>query len=369
METILGQLQLKFSYASKIFEIIDFSGKNKELKTYLILREELKEVEREFIIRTAPFLVMNIKNDCNRMKIDGDFLRLISYECYGAKVDRIIKRCKELVNVKDSLLKSQIDIYPNNEIRDETTVSYIKNDVCKECGGEMLMDNNENILYCNNVSCNIIMDTGGIIYDDLQLYTQEGQKYKSGTFNPNRHFHFWWTHILAREGDEELGGANNKYGEQLLNDLRTIIKKEKIILRMLTINDIRRMLKILNKSDLNKNTSLILKKLTGIGPPNIPDNISIKVENLFTKAIDICEKVRKNNRINRNYYPYYIYRIIESITDDPYILRVLYYIYIQSEETVKSDDNEWEQICYELKEIQYKPTNRHLGKKYAPYTL
>ena len=109
-----------------------------------------------------------------------------------------------------------------------------------------------------------------------------------------------------------------------------------------------------------------MKKLTGIGPPNVPDHITNQVENIFTKAIEVGEKIKQNRRINRNYYPYYIYRIIEYITqvENIDLRRILFYIYIQSKDTVESDDLDWEKICKELKEVEYKPTDRTLGSMY-----
>jgi hypothetical protein len=73
-------------------------------------------------------------------------------------------------------------------------------------------------------------------------------------------------------------------------------------------------------------------------------------------------------RINRNYYPYYIYKIADSILpeDDYENRRILYYIYIQSKETVESDDLNWELICNYIPELTYKPTDRMAYLKYQP---
>ena len=112
----------------------------------------------------------------------------------------------------------------------------------------------------------------------------------------------------------------------------------------------------------------MLKKITGIGPPQIADAIAVRVENLFTKAIEIGERVRRAGRVNRNYYPYYIYKILDQLLaeDDFDNRRVLYYIYIQSKETVEADDADWEHICIELTEIAYVPTDRTKALKYQP---
>ena len=62
-------------------------------------------------------------------------------------------------------------------------------------------------------------------------------------------------HILARELEEELGDkddTDNTYGEKLLEQLREIIQC------LLTVDDIRAMLKEIGRKDLNKNSPVIM---------------------------------------------------------------------------------------------------------------
>jgi hypothetical protein len=81
----------------------------------------------------------------------------------------------------------------------------------------------------------------------------DSQKSKSGTFNPNRHFHTWWSHILAKEDELEI--TNNDPDNDLFEKLHFIIKRDKKVLRFLTVIDIRNMLRELKRSELNKNIS------------------------------------------------------------------------------------------------------------------
>ena len=46
-----------------------------------------------------------------------------------------------------------------------------------------------------------------------------------------------------------------------------------------------------------------MKKLTGIGPPNVSDEFSQRVEKLFNKVLEIGERTRDKDRMNRSYYP------------------------------------------------------------------
>jgi hypothetical protein len=243
---------------------------------------------------------------------------------------------------------------------------------CFDCLIEMSVSPETSELVCTG--CGGVKELLGTVFDDIQLYNQEGQKAKSGSFNPNRHFRFWMDRILAREPEEELGDKDdlgNLYGEKVLNQLRAIVRRDRKILRILTVDDVRGMLKELGRTDLNKNVPLILRRLTGVAPPLLPELICQRVEKIFTKAIEIGERVRPPGRTNRNYYPYYIYKILDAIIpkDAPGAQehrRVLYYIYMQGQDTLDKNDREWEEICSELSEIEWTATCRNESLKYRP---
>ena len=376
MEPVIQQLITKFDIVKEII--------NKVINTFnsghsLIV--EFDQIETDFILYICPIYKIkpNAKKDFAQYLIAEDFSNELN-----VLIDKILKILKNnKIDVidnnllikkyknkkKDYIIDLQhlFNIIPWSINTKDNYTQIVNYNKCSLCGNLMIIDSNKSELQCNR--CGMIKELIGAVFDDNQFYSQEGQKAKSGTFNPNRHFQFWWSHILAKEPEEELGDKrdpDNLYGEKVLKKIKDIIIRDHKILQLLTVNDIRTILREIEKTDLNKNIPLILKKITGIGPPYIPNHITIKVENLFTKAIEIGEKIKHNKRINRNYYPYYIYRIIEAITteQDTEIRRVLYYIYIQSKETVESDDMDWENICKELKEISYTPTDRTLGSKY-----
>jgi hypothetical protein len=243
------------------------------------------------------------------------------------------------------------------------------------CGAAMSVDSSRSELYCG--VCGAVQKLEGMAFDASQFYSQEGQKAKSGAFNPNRHFRGWMLRILAKEPDSELGRRgekNNEFGEETLHQLAGLIEKDQsILLRLLKVEDVRRLLIKIGRTELNKNVPLIIKKLTGRGPPDLSEDLIAKTENMFTKAIEVYEQLRPDGRVNRNYYPYYIRRILELLIPeaDFEARRVFWYIYLQSEDTVIADDNTWRRICEHLQkrghaEFVFRPTDRNLGLKYPP---
>jgi hypothetical protein len=327
------------------------------------LHEKLRLVENHIVISVADLLPITPANR-------AEYQRRIFTGGFQSKLEAIINDCEKFMTGRN---KTKFKDLKENFKKNNCVNILKKADIesCQLCGDVLNVDCMKSELQCSNVDCLAIYELNGTVFDESQMYCQDGQKAKSGTFNPNRHFQQWWQHILAREPDDEIGDKadpKNLLGEKLIEDCRKIVKRDNLVLQLLTVNQVRQMLQELEKTNFNKNVPLIMKRLTGIGPPQLPDELSIRVENLFTKAIEIEELIRPSSRTNRNYYSYYIYKILDYlIPESAYEMRrVLYYIYMQSKETVETDDIEWAKICAELKEIPYKPTDRNLAQKYKP---
>jgi hypothetical protein len=360
------------------------------------LNADLEVIGIRLALATSHLFIAAGRGEAARQAATAEYTRLLTAEDFGGGVDRLVRRAEGImrevgVTLRDAAparragsrpcaatmralsgdLQRLLDMYPVAPPAGEPPRAIYER--CPTCNGEMIADSGRSELRCQDGSCGTLRELVGTVFEDSQFYSQEGQKAKSGTFNPNRHFQFWWLHLLAREPEEEIGDKNdpdNQYGEKLLADMRRIVTRDQRILVHITVNDVRKMLEELGQTGLNKNVPLIMKKLTGHGPPPVSDAIAARVENVFTKAIEIGEEVRPTNRENRNYYPYYIYKILDDQLklDDLENRRLLYYIYIQGTDTVIADDIDWEKICARLgeTEIKYVPTNRTKALSYGP---
>ena len=379
METASRQVVLKIDAArALISRVSECMGDRGDLAA-------LEGIEARFAMATGHLFVQALGGESARLAAAAEFARSLAANGFSDAIDAIVARIEIAVAHLSRAraggraarpgraaadIQRLVDMYPRGDSGMGAPVA-LDLERCLACGGDMSVDSARSELRC--AACGNIVELVGTVFDDSQFYSQEGQKAKSGTFNPNRHFLFWWTHILAREPEEEIGSGDgdDQYGERLLAQLRAIVVRERAILRLLTVNDVRAMLREVGRTTLNKNVSLILKKLTGVGPPQVPLAAAVRIENLFTKAIEIGERIRRDDRVNRNYYPYYIHRIVEATTvsgsaADAEVRRLLYYIYVQSQGTVEEDDRDWELICQELTELAYVPTDRSLCLRYAP---
>ncbi len=359
MEGITRHILSKYESAYLFLEKINNSS----------LLDELCLIKDNFILSTSHLFVIASKSETGKIKAYKEMIRIVMAEDFAGEIDKIMQIAEQFnKGRKNSGIQKYIEMYPRDEYIYPSYSLISDNEVCSNCTNKMSVDSRHSELYCSE--CGAIKELVGTVFEDFQFYSQEGQKAKSGTFNPNRHFQFWWSRILAKEPEEELGDKTdneNLYGEKILKEILKLIKRDNKILRLITVNEIRVILKELNRTDLNKNVPLIMKKLTGIGPPFVSNEVALKVENLFTKVIEVGEKIRKNGRVNRNYYPFYIFKIIEQILPDNHeSKRILYYIYIQSEETVKSNEVDWEEICNLLPdELIYITTDRQKISKYS----
>ncbi len=392
MENTSRHIATKFELAAQIVEKIGAGS---------VLGLELTAIHSRYVLSTSHLFLYTAR-DSGRPVSREEFQRIVAAQNFLGDLDYLVRRAS--VALRNATLAGPAGKgsvrggAPPPACLQETRALYAKYqgyavdcaaravehscithgegyNVCPECQVAMSVSSETSELVCNG--CGTVRELVGTIFDDAQFYNQEGQKAKSGSFNPNRHFRFWLDRILARESEEELGDRDdpeNTCGEKLLDQLRGAVRRDRKILRLLTVDNVRAMLKEIGRTDLNKNVPLIMRRLTGVGPPQLPESICQRVEKLFSKALEIGERVRPSGRTNRNYYPYYIYKILDAVLpeDTPgnpearEYRRVLYYIYMQGQETLDKNDREWEQICQEMPEIDWTTTNRSKAQKYRP---
>lgn len=377
MENLGRLVDYKYKIVEKILDRIEptlyNSDKLSEKKNTVsvgYLKKQLEKAKLSYQLKLSPIIAACSSSSVptpNGLNVK-DFISGLDHIIFQIKDCFDNVKCSRSKNAKYMLISSirgNIENYlsVNLPVYGERVYNRGHN-LCEECNCEMSTDPDSSELYCN--LCGSVKTIMGTVFEDSQFYNQEGQKTKSGSFNPNRHYRYWMDRILARESEEEIGDKNdpdNMYGEKVLERLRAIIARDKKTLQLLTVNDIRKMLKEIGRTDLNENVPLLLRKLTGIGPPQLPESICQRTEKLFIKAIEIGEQTKSQNRSNRNYYPYYIYKILDSILpadtiEDREMRRVLNYIYMQSSDTLAKNDRDWQKICEELEEIEWKPTIR-----------
>jgi hypothetical protein len=336
----------------------------------------LEDLRARYALVTAPLYLRAAGGGAGRTQARREFQRLVAAEGFVARLDDIVAGAAARLPTKKARrgaapLLSQYGDHRVDCAHRATALARQQFDRCDECRVEMVVDPDASELECPR--CRRCRPLYGVVFDDAQFYNQEGQKAKTGSSNPNRHYQFWIDHILAREPEEELqpdpgAGSPDPGGAALLARMRQIVRRDNKILRLLTVEDVREMLKELGRTELNKNVALIMKKLTGVGPPAIPEAIHQRAEKLFTMATRVGARLRPVSHPNRSYYPYYIYKIYDQILapDDAARRRILYYIYLQGDDTLDKNDYDWWDICAEVPELTWTATSQIQALAYHP---
>ena len=247
-------------------------------------------------------------------------------------------------NILDRLDKiaEQID---NDEIRIEykhadipVIVKSINNNICDNCDKIMIQSYDRTFYECTN--CHLNKSTFNMIDS-----TKSIPRSKIGNFNPERHFKTWVDRIFAKESEDELRLPNKKISSvDIIDEIKTGLVNKSKSSEHITIDDIRLVLKDLEMTTLNKNTSLIAKKITGRSPPSITDDQYMQMRSLFASIMEARDKIGIE-KCNRIYYPYYIAKLLDIILKDHEQRKILNYIHLHKESTLSSNDDEWELIC------------------------
>jgi len=169
-----------------------------------------------------------------------------------------------------------------------------------------------------------------------------------------RHYRIWLDKILA---------VNDVYLKKHSDKISLIEKKIKEDYNLeqqrkkLNIDIIRKYLKTLNLTKLNDLAPLILKKITNTQCPQLTSKEYIDLENLFIQVMKIYDSIKSDN-INRKYYPYFIYKIIEYyFKGNQEKQKILSHIYLQKKKTLVNNDLIWKQMCDNLQNgLTYKET-------------
>lgn len=170
-----------------------------------------------------------------------------------------------------------------------------------------------------------------------------------------RHYRLWLDKILA---------INDKYLNKYEKDIELLEKKiysdypiEQQRNR-LNIDTIRAYLKNTNLTKLNDIVPILLKKITKNEPPKLTSYEYFDLENIFVQVMKVYDTIKTPNEINRKYYPYFIYKIIEHYFENNNEKKALLKnIHLQKRKTLVTNDLKWKMICDKLPHLlKYKET-------------
>lgn len=317
---------------------------------------DLDSVENEYGLAVVGILSEYYSCPEREEKCTSDYYRAVTSENFIAKISDNINRIRAAVDTVYTVLNHHIASKQETkemeyELDDITRKLDIASNIdthaklerkpyemCK-CGTRMTIVPELSELHCENYACGKVKSIIGAIFRDDQFYPQDGQKTKHGGYVTSRHNKFWMERLQALE--------TKTFSDELLSKIEYIMKRDGYNKRDLTCEIMRSILKdpMVNCTNLNDHAPLLVKIFGGPSPPQFDFQERRACSIRFNKAMKLYEIVNPDGG-NKPYYPYFIYKIIESLfADNPEKLRLLDYIHLQSRETVIKNDKYYEQMC------------------------
>lgn len=333
-----------------------------QYKCYNVGLVNSKNVNNNLNISSSKILSKSIsKNIYNKFNIFlsindiyGSFDNFVEYlNGYTEYHQQILLNYNEKYYNNDNLDKIFKKINSNFNYYNKTKIIYniddINYDVCL-CGNKMIIQYNTSELLC--IKCGYVHTLIGSVFEDSQFFNQEGNRYKHGSYDPNRHCKFWIERIQAKE--------NTIIDKAHIEKIEKCIKRDKIEnIKNISVKQFRLYLKQTNLSRLNDHIPLIKKIITGYIPPQLNHNELHLLFNYFDKATKTYETIKPSSKKNSLYYPFLLYKLLEIIIQDENKKNgLLNCIHLQSYETLIDNDKIWAEICKHNKEFTYKPTNK-----------
>mgnify|MGYP006412326695 FL=1 len=294
--------------------------KLRELKEKLT---ELKYLKKKYLLENSKYIFeyfekkKNISNDeINKKKVVNSFFN--KKETLKKEPQEIESNInKYMVNLDDSF----IDI--NNYV--------INYELC-DCGGELVAVDYEGLIICNKCS----LQNQYLIEHEKPSYKEPPKEVCFYAYKRINHFR----EILAQFQAKET----TQIPEEVLSNIKSQIKKERISLKQITNKKAKDILKKLGYNKYYEHIPFIKDKL-GIKPPVMSPELEDKLCNLFMEIQKPYSSHCPDDRVNFLNYYYVLYKMCELLDEREFLP-----FFPMLKDPVKriEQDEIWKKICKEL---------------------
>ena len=246
-----------------------------------------------------------------------------------------IKNNSDKESEKNIFIKNNVQKFLNNI--DETFFdmnNYItQKDICQYCHkGELIPVEHEGILVCKNCGKN----TKYLVENEKPSYKEPPKEVCFYAYKRINHFR----EILAQFQAKET----TQIDEDVLEDIKQQIKKERITLKQITNKKMKEILKKLGYNKYYEHIPFIKDKL-GIKPPIMAPELEETLCNLFIDIQGPYAKFCPDDRVNFLNYYYTIYKLCELLNQKEFLP---FFPMLKDREKIIEQDEIWKKICQEL---------------------
>ena len=226
---------------------------------------------------------------------------------------------KYLSNIDDSFLDINAFIRPS--------------DICQHCfKGELIPLDDEGVLICNSCSKNVQY----LIENEKPSYKEPPKEVCFYAYKKINHF----KEILA----QFQGKETTQIPEDVIENLKQQIKKERIDMNKMTYYKTKEVLKKLGYNKYYEHINFIKDKL-GLKPPIISQELEEILCNFFIEIQYPYAKHCPDYRVNFLHYYYVLYKLFELLGEKDYLSEIPM---LKDREKLIEQDTIWKKICEEL---------------------
>jgi len=304
------------------------------LDEQLEIKDRLREIRKEVAIikkQKNEYLLENSKLIFNYFEkkkdvSNGNNRRKILHSFFSKKTSTNNDLNDEVNCVQQYLTNVDVKFLDINHF-------IIKHDVCEYCGGELIPVDHEGVCICNRCSKQIPF----LIENEKPSYKEPPKEVCFYAYKRINHFR----EILAQFQAKET----TQIPEEVLINIKSQIKKERINLKSITNKNAKDILKKLGYNKYYEHIPFIKDKL-GIRPPVMTPALEEKLCNLFMDIQKPYAKHCPDDRVNFLNYYYVLYKMCELLERKEFLP---YFPMLKDPVKRIEQDEIWKKICAELK--------------------
>ena len=314
------QRRLKGSLSS-IEERLDLEDQLRTVKSEIV---ELRKREKEYLLNNSKYVFEYFEN---KKKIaQGTNKTTVLDDFFNVNKAGLDTKAKERTNVQKYLTsvdESFLDV--GNFV--------IQTDICEKClKGEMIPVDHEGVLVCNMCSRSVPY----LVENEKPSYKEPPKEVCFYAYKRINHFR----EILAQFQAKET----TQIPDQVLEQIKQQIKKERINLEQITNKKAKEILKKLGYNKYYEHIPFIKDKL-GIKPPIMSPDLEETLCNLFMDIQGPYAKYCPDDRVNFLNYYYTVYKLCELLDQRQFLP---YFPMLKDREKRIEQDEIWKKICDEL---------------------
>ena len=319
------------SHELTIEQLMEYKDKIEEINETIRF---LKQKKKDYFLDNSKYIfdyfenkknISNVENsmnpECNKKtKILETFFKLNKDlpKCATENKNNNIFQ-KYLSNIDESFIDINSFVVPT--------------DVCQGCHkGELIPMDDEGVLICNNCSQNFQY----LIENEKPSYKEPPKEVCFYAYKKINHF----KEILA----QFQGKETTQIPQEVIENLKQQIKKERIDLKKITYYETKALLKKLGYNKYYEHINFIKDKL-GIKPPIISQELEETLCNFFMEIQYPYAKHCPDYRVNFLHYYYVLYQLFELLGEKQYLEEIPM---LKDREKLIEQDAIWKKICEEL---------------------